>query len=242
MRKKSWERRVAVLKECFRRTQFHNPKEWLESIELVGPTMKGKSNTQKRKYIIHNVIEMAAVWQTGYAKLPDYKKRETNVCSSGTLRGVPRWLTTLAGCPSQGDFVEYFGFMSLTDHLSTIVEGLDEYYHCRRTECGCITSNATWPNTCAAGGGQYWCPDPKLNCMYQYRADATTQGGVELMKSTKVMVCQDIVREPGRLRYQYCEWGSAADEIMKEEIKAIVHDMQDVIKDHGWVGATRTRG
>ena len=136
--------------------------------------------------------------------------------------------------------MEYFGFMSFTDHLSTAVEGLDEYYHCRRTECGCITTNATWPNAVAAGGGQYWCPDPLLNCMYQYRAGATTHGGVELMMSKKVMVFQDIVREPGTLRYQYCEWGSAADETMKEDIKAIVHDMHDVIKEHGWMGAMRT--
>ena len=41
------------------------------------------------------------------------------------------------------------------------------------------------------------------------------------------------------MTYQYCAWGSAADEIMKEEIKAIVNDIQKTVQDHGWMSAQR---
>ena len=47
-------------------------------MEVVDETVEGKYNTPKRKYISHNAIEMGAVWQTGYAKLPDYKKNRIN--------------------------------------------------------------------------------------------------------------------------------------------------------------------
>ena len=91
--------------------------------------------------------------------------------------------------------------MHLSDHLSTIVQGQDEYYHSRQTPCGCITTNATWPSTVDEGGGQYWCPDPLLICMIKYNGFQTMHGGVELMQSKKVMVFQDMFREPGRMRY-----------------------------------------
>ena len=58
-------------------------------------------------------------------------------------------------------------------------------------------------------------PGPHMTCVYQYKAGATTHGGIELMTSKKVMVFQDVCREPGKLRYQYCEWGSAADDLMR---------------------------
>ena len=84
---------------------------------------------------------------------------------------------------------------------------MDEYYHCRRTDCGCIATNSTWPSAVAAGGGQYWCPDPKLNCMRKYRAYPQMYAGQKLMESKKVMVFKDPYKEKG-LTYQYCEWGS----------------------------------
>ena len=123
----------------------------------------------------------------------------------------PSWM------PQPSDFDQFFGWQRLSDHLSSIVHGLDEYYHCRHTDCGCITTNSTWPSTVAAGGGQYWCPDPKLNCMRKYRAypQMYAKG----------------------LTYQYCEWGSAPDELLKEEIKSIFNDIQLVIQDQGWIKA-----
>ena len=94
--------------------------------------------------------------------------------------------------PQPSDFEQFFGAQHLSDQLSSIVDGLDEYYHCRRTDCGCIATNSTWPSTVASGGGKYWRPDPKLNCMRKYRAypQMYAKG----------------------LAYQYCEWGSALDE------------------------------
>ena len=94
----------------------------------------------------------------------------------------PSWM------PHPADFLNYFGLTNLTDHLSTIIAGIDEYYHCRHPHCGCITSNTTWLSTVAAGGGVYFCPDPTLDCMKQYRANPAMFGGNKLMESHKVMV------------------------------------------------------
>ena len=81
-------------------------------------------------------------------------------------------------------------------------------------------------------------PGPNLDCMRQYRANPQMYGGRKLMESKKVMVFKDPTQH-GTLAYQYCEWGSAADEIMKEEIKAIANDIQQVVEDHGWMSAQR---
>ena len=48
-------------------------------------------------------------------------------------------------------------------YLSKIVEGLDEYFHCRRKDCLCIALATEWPNN---SGGQYACPQ----CGEQYQA------------------------------------------------------------------------
>ena len=45
------------------------------------------------------------------------------------------------------------------------------------------------------------------------------------MESKNVMVFKDPYKEKG-LTYQYCEWPSAPDELLKEEIKSIFNDMQ----------------
>ena len=113
----------------------------------------------------------------------------------------PSWM------PQPSDFDQFFGWKNLTDHLSSIVQGMDEYYHCRRTDCGCIATNSTWPSTVASGGGQYWCPEPLGNCMRQYRPNPEMYGGQPLMASKKVMVCKDPHNE-NKLTYQYCEWAS----------------------------------
>ena len=103
----------------------------------------------------------------------------------------PSWM------PQPSDFDQFFGWQRLSDHLSSIVEGMDEYYHCRHTDCGCITTNSTWSSTVAAGGGQYWCPDPKLNCVRQYRANPQMCAGQKLMESKKVMVFKDPYKGKG---------------------------------------------
>ena len=103
----------------------------------------------------------------------------------------PSWM------PQPSDFEQFFGVQRLSGHVSSIVDGLDEYYHCRRTDCGCITTNSTWPNTVAAGGGQYWCPDPKLNRMRKYRAYPQMYAGQKLMESKKVMVFKDPYKGKG---------------------------------------------
>ena len=77
------------------------------------------------------------------------------------------------------------------DESPSIVEGMEEYYHCRRTGCGFLATNSSWTSTVAAGGGQYWCPDPKLNCMRKYRAYPQMYAGQKLVKSKKVMVFKD---------------------------------------------------
>ena len=132
----------------------------MEVIEELEPSMKGKSNTQRRKFIVSNMIEMAAVWQTGFDKLPHAKKQLINAVFKRDLERRNAQARDPGFLPKPGDFLPCLGAMHVSDHLSTIVHGLDEYYHCRRTECGCITCNATWPNTIEEGGGQYWCPDP----------------------------------------------------------------------------------
>ena len=142
----------------------------------------------------------------------------------------PSWM------PQPSDFEQFFGVQHLSDHLSSIVDGLDEYYHCRHTDCGCITTNSTWSSAVAAGGGQYWCPDPKLNCMRKYRAYPQMYAGQKLMESKKVMVFKDPYKEKG-LTYQYCSWGSVPDELLKEDIKSIFNDIQLVIQDQGWIKA-----
>ena len=50
------------------------------------------------------------------------------------------------------------------------------------------------------------------------------------------MVFKDPYKEK-ELTYQYCEWPSAPDELLKEEIKSIFNDMQLVIQGHGWIQA-----
>ena len=101
---------------------------------------------------------MVAVWQTGYDKLPDPKKKGIEELNVRDVARRAKLVEDLGWRPMPADFQQYVRVMSLTDHLSTIVSGLDEHYHFRRTECGCTTTNATWPHTVAAGGGQYWCP------------------------------------------------------------------------------------
>ena len=119
----------------------------------------------------------------------------------------PRWM------PQPSDFDQFFGWQHLSDHLSSIVEGMDEYYHCRHTDRGCITTNSTWPNTVASGGGQYWCPGPLGNCR-QYRPNPKMYGGQPLMPSKKVMVFKDRHNE-NELTYQYCEWASRLEDLLK---------------------------
>ena len=188
--KRSWERRKEALEDCYRRKDFTNPKEWLQNIEELEPSMKGASSTQKRKFILKNTVTLAELWETGYNKLTDAKKEAIQQVFERDMQRRkmaedPSWM------PRPADFLNYFGFTNLTDHLSTIVTGIDEHYHCRHPHCGCITSNSTWLSTVAAGGGQFFCPDPNLDCMRQYRANPEMYGGEKLMESKKVMVFRD---------------------------------------------------
>ena len=57
-----------------------NLREWLDNIDLVEPSLKGKSKTAKRKFIILNVSTMAAVWTTGFDQLPDEKEEADPGC------------------------------------------------------------------------------------------------------------------------------------------------------------------
>ena len=118
------------------------------------------SNTQKRKYIIGNVIAMAVVWVTGFDKLPKEKHEQINEVFMRDLLRCKEEAEDPGFLPKPADFQNLFTAMHLSGHVSTIIRGLVEYYHCRQTPCGCITTNATWPSTVDEGGGQYWCPDP----------------------------------------------------------------------------------
>ena len=39
------------------------------------------------------------------------------------------------------------------------------------------------------------------------------------------------------MRYQYCQFATTSDEMLKEEIKIIVNNVQETGQTHGWMGA-----
>ena len=72
--KKSWDRRKAMLSDCHRRKGFTNLNGWWRDIELMEPSLKGKSKKQKRTFILLNTVTLAEVWGTGFKKLTKDKQ------------------------------------------------------------------------------------------------------------------------------------------------------------------------
>ena len=71
--------------------------------------------------------------------------------------------------------------------------------------------------------------------MQKYEAGREEKYGEQLMKSKKVMVFADVQnRSTDAVKYAYSDWRGHAEQILVEELKAVVNNVQETVQEWGW--------
>ena len=172
--------------------------------------------------------ELAACIIAAFAKLSMEKQIQVK-------QALERWDNEREAEATDPTFVPQLrpGLLSAeaADDLATLIEGLDSHYWCRHIDCGWIGLNCEWIHNEEAGGGQYRCP----RCVRQYVPWKTSGGRFHAQKALVMYPTALSGARPegavGDVRIYLCEWPSAAEKNLENELKEIYAGIdQDVLQ------------
>lgn len=124
---------------------------------------------------------------------------------------------------------------SITQFLSCVADGVDEYYLCRQKGCGYFSLSANWAFNDPSGGGQYRCPlcgivfqpwvdnSKVVPCNKLWVVEHTGEGELQTMTGKKL--------KPGDVEYIPHWWPPTATTALQERLKEVFYEVDASCKD-----------